>query len=472
MTRSIATIRLVGAFAAALVCGTAEAWSLDVDATPSPLPFCAGDPPTCTRGTYITSGSGVQPGHDPHGIAIAGSVTVARDPASPDSPENDAVVFRIDNTGRLLWQATAHSRKVDFYRFARSLPDGGMLAAGLGNDGASGDATLLLTRHAGDGSVQWQHDGTPAIPGLQDIVDVKLANHDGDAFVVMSVDVGTDGTNLMVARVNGDGSVPWVANGTPSESLFPLRSTLLPDGTLIVEATDWPNGPDRYLGFRGSDGALLWDVPSMRGGQRVDSIGLGVRPDGRLMLGTFTVDQQPYVVGLMSLDATGQLEDHGTTTLPAGSALTPMRMLPNGNVFLLRSDPDVPSRHHLGQISADDMQPTWHALYLPPTHRYHYLHDNGTEIAVLSYYEDGAEMRHEIRGVTADGHVRWLHRIGPEFAQVPRYRFVYGPRDITFVQNVAVDGNQFNVQIRATRIGVPLHNDDFESAPDASGSQQ
>lgn len=172
MTRFAPTCCLVAALASVLLSGQAVAWPVHAEAAPAPGLQCPGDPATCLRGTYITSGSGVQPWHDPHGIAIAGTFAVARDPLDPDKPSNDAVVFRIDNDGQLLWQASAHARSVDYYRFARSLPDGGVLALGLASDGASGDRTLLLTRHAGDGSVQWQHHGTPAVPSLQDINDI------------------------------------------------------------------------------------------------------------------------------------------------------------------------------------------------------------------------------------------------------------------------------------------------------------
>lgn len=279
----------------------------------------------------------------------------------------------------------------------------------------------------------------------------------------MAVGVVAGGTNVAVAHIDGDGSVGWLAYGTPSQGFLPLRSTLLPDGTLIVEASTWPDGHDRYLGFRGSDGALLWDVPGTRDGQPVASNSLGVAPDGRLLLGTYTLQQGTYVVGLASIDATGQIEDHGVTTLPQGSALNPMLLRPDGSVFLLRTDPVDPGMYHVGRISADAPDADWHPVALPVTHPYHTLYDNGTDLAILSFQNNGAEMRHEIRRIAEDGSVRWLKRLGPELAQVPRFRFVYGPRDITFVQNVARNGDPFDMRIRATRFGVPLHVDDFET---------
>lgn len=169
---------------------------------------------------------------------------------------SDALLFKVDANGAVLWQRTLGDAGLDL--IARILPVGeDFLVVGTKNTGASNNAVWLF-RLSGSGVVTWQK----ALGTSEFGVDLVQAT-DGSYFLVESS--GTSGGFLatVVMKLDADGNVAWQkAYVGDNNSIFTPRTLAsAPGGGLVVAgyAGTYPsNIYDGWVLRLDSGGAIVW----------------------------------------------------------------------------------------------------------------------------------------------------------------------------------------------------------------------
>lgn len=453
---------LVGAVLLIPAIATAS-WDVEVASTrvEQPPVACPVEAPDCALGTYLASGSGVPPvPAGDGGVSIVGTVAVPADESAPYGLATDAVAFRLAADGTLLWEARTHERLYDAFRFARDVGDGEMLAVGVTSPGYTPGESVIAVRYDASGEVLWRivsdFDISPA-----GVSDVEVLNASGDAILLMDSGHVIPGVGIHLVRIDADGSVAWTSPGTPMAGHWSVQSVLLPDGTVVVQVDVVPTGVNRYLGFRASDGALLWDVAPRKDDVDIESTILGATADGGLLLRTIRrVDTDVLEYGLAHLDSSGAIEVDELMALPPGTSIRTSRLLASGVVLHVRNDAVDGARFWTSYVEPGESPGPWTPIDLPPTTTGLTLYEHRGRPLLMVPQGTAEPPRYDAMLLRDDG---TLQRIATLPLQLPwqSHRVVVRDSDLTLVQS-ASDAADPRRHIRATRVDLPILIDGFE----------
>lgn len=159
------------------------------------------------------------------GYIVAGRTSSFGAPAS-----HYAWVLKLDESGNTAWQKRYGGTGYTSMRSVRQVPDGGYVIAGV-TDSFGGENELWVLKINSSGGIQWQK----RYPGLSLPADSLALTLSGTYIVAGTSDAGgTDKTALSVLNLNPDGSVMWrrTYGGASYDDARSIQQTL--EGGFIV----------------------------------------------------------------------------------------------------------------------------------------------------------------------------------------------------------------------------------------------
>ena len=239
----------------------------------------------------------------------------------------DALVLRVDATGRLLFPVQFGTPEADALLGSSAAADGGVAVIGYSKGQFAttnyGINDMIVAKLAADGAEEWhaQLGGPDWDRGYSVVVaadgSVFVGGYTFGGIAENFGGVGSGNHDAVVAKLSPAGEIEWVASvGTPDVEWGQSMALDAAGGVVIVGYTqgDW-NGVnagarDYFVARIAPDGTLDWVV---QGGSELDDWlqGVAISADGTIWAGGFTAGAEGGLGGtdmfLVRVSSTGEL---------------------------------------------------------------------------------------------------------------------------------------------------------------------
>lgn len=163
-----------------------------------------------------------------------GELMLACQTTSFGAGNNDVLVVRLDEGGRILWQETIGGENHDYAKSILECTDGSITLAGSSNSWGAGGGGVdaFIVKLDDGGNVLWQKLlGGSAHDSAMSIVETG----DGDlVFTGITHSFGAGGSDIWVVRLDAAGSVVWEKTVGTGDDDYALSIAGRSDGTLVV----------------------------------------------------------------------------------------------------------------------------------------------------------------------------------------------------------------------------------------------
>lgn len=148
---------------------------------------------------------------DPDGYIVAGETySIRKEGSAWITNEGDALVFKLDNDGNILWTKSYGGAKYDTANSIQQTSDGGYIVAGETNSFGSGDGAAWFLKLKSDGTLDWQKTYTGTGHDYANSIQQTFSD-DGsaDGYIVAGASVFSDNLSFdgLVMRLDKDGKV-------------------------------------------------------------------------------------------------------------------------------------------------------------------------------------------------------------------------------------------------------------------------
>lgn len=187
---------------------------------------------------------------DKHGIVIAGI------------DGNDAVVYRIDSTGNVLWQKRWENNANSFPKFkffeVLSTSDSAFLVIGSIQNTATSTMSAYAMKLDVDGNLLWQraYDN-----GLNENCSHSAAVETTEGDYLISWGFSFNGNSFSIVKIDPNGTTQWTKSFTEADPIVITDMEVLNDSTYIVAGSMNETGNPNYIALLAAfdaAGNLLW----------------------------------------------------------------------------------------------------------------------------------------------------------------------------------------------------------------------
>jgi 5-hydroxyisourate hydrolase-like protein (transthyretin family) len=164
-------------------------------------------------------------------ITSDGGIVLAGGTQSSGAGDYDAVVIRLDGSGSMVWQKTYGGPDYDFASSVRETVDGGFVVVGETLSFGAGGYDLFVFKVDGTGKLLWQktYGGTG-----DDSAHSVQTTADGGFVIVGGTRSSSTGDDVLVLRLDANGGLLWQKTYGGTENDFAHFVDETDDGGLVV----------------------------------------------------------------------------------------------------------------------------------------------------------------------------------------------------------------------------------------------
>jgi hypothetical protein len=285
-------------------------------------------------------------------LALDGGCVAAGASVDPVTGQEDALIFKVDPSGGLVWLKTLTGPSVDEIHTIQTTPDGGFIVAGLTYSEITDRPNAWVTKLDQNGECVWRRTFSPDVWNTCGEV-VPLA---GGGYLGVGRIAPGSSTEGWYFKLDEDGEVLWQRSFGESR-VFPSRAVPVPGGSCAMAGSTLSAqfyNSEVWLGLVGSDGTLIWQ--NAYGGTDEEDIWyFAGAADGGLLASCYTQSLAPYPAAwVFKTNGAGQitwqkvvgdqwsgpgpalLNPDGTATVMAASWFSTLLI---GTPFMTRFDP-------------------------------------------------------------------------------------------------------------------------------------